>query len=38
MAAAFGDFQELLDFGGNEVFPVVHRFVQCSGVRTARNV
>jgi hypothetical protein len=29
IAAAFGGFQELLDFGGNEVLTVVHHFVQC---------
>jgi hypothetical protein len=25
----FGGLQELLDFSGNEVFTVVHHFVQC---------
>jgi hypothetical protein len=37
VAAAFGDFHELLDFGGNEVFAVAHHFVQCSGARRGRK-
>jgi len=30
-------YYELIDFGGNEVLAVAHRFVQCWGMKKPRN-
>ena len=37
MTAAFRSLHELFNLGGNEVFAVSHRFVQCCGRQKAHN-
>jgi hypothetical protein len=37
VAAALRNLHELFDFGKNQVFSLVHHFVQCSGIEKPRN-